>query len=128
MLERPDIGDPNDDMTKAFWAFHTLNPDVYARLRELALELRYRGRSRYGMKSLFEVLRWEYALQTTDEDFKLNNNYTAYYARLLMNNELGLRNFFSLRESRADSVGTPAEMEYERLMAWWEAEQEEDEE
>ena len=83
-----------------FLAFHRDNPEVYDRLRDLSLQLRRRGRAVYGIKSLFEVLRWKMAIETTDEDFKLNNNYTSFYARLLMWSEPELRNFFRLREQR----------------------------
>ena len=61
-----------------FLAFHRDNPEVYDRLRDLSLQLRRRGRAVYGIKSLFEVLRWKMAIETTDEDFKLNNNYTSF--------------------------------------------------
>ena len=79
-------------------AFHAENPDVYRELRRLALDLYGMGRIRYGMKGLFEVVRWHRAMATTDEDFKLNNNYTAFYARLLMADEPRLGKFFELRE------------------------------
>ena len=87
-----------------FYQFHAQNPHVYERLRQLALDLKNRGRKKYGIAGLFEVLRWEHAMSTTDEDFKLNNNYRAYYARLLMENEPELDGFFATRvqTSRVD--------------------------
>jgi hypothetical protein len=86
-------------ITKKFWEFHQNNPTVYTQLRDLAIQLKNAGHRKYGMKGLFEVLRWQRALQTRGSTFKLNNNYTALYARLLMHNELSLSNFFDLRES-----------------------------
>jgi len=80
-----------------FEAFHEAHPEVYAELRALALRLRTAGVKRYGMKSLWEVLRWHRALEKTEER-KLNNDYTAYYARLLMANEPELEGFFETRE------------------------------
>lgn len=97
-----DIRDP-DRIERDFWAFHIANPHVYAELREHALALRHRGRSHYGIKALFEVVRFHRALDTTDKcsEWKLNNSYTALYARLLMANEPELRDFFRTRVRRA---------------------------
>jgi len=94
---------PTDPLALKFRDFHRKNPKVYDQLRELALKMRRTGRKKYGIKSLFEVLRWHRALATTDDDFKLNNNYTAYYARLLMEKEPELQGFFDLRKSRGDT-------------------------
>ena len=85
-----------------FMEFHEANPEVYQELRKLSLDLVDHGRERYGIGGLFEVLRWHRAMRTTDdeqEDFKLNNNYRALYARLLMLVEPRLRGFFETRVS-----------------------------
>jgi hypothetical protein len=84
-------------LEEAFREFHRENPHVYNELVEMALKLRGRGRKRYGIKSLFEVIRWHRALETSDEDFKLNNNHAPYYARMIMNAVPELKDFFELR-------------------------------
>ena len=86
-------------LAEQFAAFHDANPHVYGALRRLALGMVRRGRRRIGMKMLFEVLRWQYAMSTTDagSEFKLNNNYTSFYARLLAENEAELAGVFELR-------------------------------
>jgi len=91
-----------EDLAEAFSRFDRENPAVFQELRRLALELKAAGRQHYGLKSLFEVLRWEYALKTEGEAFKLNNNYTAFYARMLMAAEPDLQGFFEIREAKAD--------------------------
>lgn len=80
-----------------FEAFHRANPGVFHALSALALDMQRRGVSRYGMKGLFEVLRWEYALQTQGSDYKLDNNFHSRYARLLMEREPQLAGFFETR-------------------------------
>jgi len=88
-----------DKIAHNFAQFHRQNPHVYEGLRRLALKLRHTGHHYYGIKALFEVLRYEYALTTVSADgLKLNNNYTALYARLLMDKEPELNGFFHLRE------------------------------
>ena len=87
-----------EQMRRQWAAFHDANPDVYLELRRIALALVRRGRRRYGIGGIFEVLRWQRAMNTTDTDFKLNNNYRAFYARFLMNQEPELAGFFEVRE------------------------------
>jgi hypothetical protein len=76
-------------------------------LREHALHLRRKGRTHYGIKALFEVVRFHRALETTDKcaEWKMNNNYSALYARLLMANEPELCDFFRTRSRRALCAG-----------------------
>lgn len=95
--------DEADRIERAFWAFHVGNPRVYTELRNHALHLRRKGHTHYGVKALFEVVRFHRAMETTDkcEEWRLNNNYTALYARLLMANEPELRDFFRTRVRRA---------------------------
>lgn len=42
-------------------------------------------------------------MSTSDPDFKLNNSYRAYYARLIMAQEPDLAGLFALRKSEADN-------------------------
>ena len=85
-------------LEEAFRKFHSLNPHVYQSLVNLALQLRRKGREMYGIKSLFEVVRWHRAMETDSEDeFKLNNNHAPYYARMIMKNVPELEQFFCVR-------------------------------
>ena len=87
-----------------FQAFHAENPHVYQALEERALQLRRSGITRWGIKALWEVVRYELALRTSSSarSFRLNNNYTSHYARLLMYNRPELDGFFETRERRGD--------------------------
>ena len=44
------------------------------------------------------MVRFHHALSTNDPDYKLNNNFTSLYSRLLMDNETELQGFFRTRE------------------------------
>jgi len=92
---------PNPSHAAAFRRFHAENPQVYQHLERLAFKLKNKGINRWGIKALWEVLRYELAISTNGPvgTFKLNNNYTAHYARLLMErNPRDLEGFFELRE------------------------------
>ncbi len=86
-----------DKIEAKFREYHEANPHVYAGLKDLALRLKKRGRNHYGIAALFEVLRYERALVTVGDEFKLNNNYRALYAREIMENEKELGGFFATR-------------------------------
>jgi hypothetical protein len=89
------------NVQERFELFHKRNPHVYNRLRQLALQLRRRGRMNYGIKALIEVLRWDYALRTTDDEpLKLNNAYATPYAYRLMEREPELVGFFRTRQRK----------------------------
>ena len=93
-------GDEVQEMTPAekFAWFHKNNPAVYAMLVRMARRVR-RYRLRWSMKGAFEVLRYLKPMRasTRNEKFKLNNNYTPYYARLIMKNEPDLADLFRTR-------------------------------
>lgn len=84
-----------------FERFHQANPHVYRELVRLARRWRDAGHRKCGIKLLFEVLRWELGLRTTEEEPRLNNNWTSRYARLIEAQEPDLEGFFELRELKA---------------------------
>lgn len=96
--------DPETEARKRFDEFNQANPWVYRELVALARGLRSRGWKHYGIAALFEVLRYNSAMRSEDpnSEFKLNNNYRAYYAREIMRSEADLAGFFSVRRSEAD--------------------------
>lgn len=86
-----------------FDSFHDANGWVFRALEQLTTDLVRRGRRRVGMKMLVEVIRWNYSRQTTDaaSTFKLNNDYTSRYARLLVDAHPEWADVFETRELRA---------------------------
>lgn len=67
-----------------FEAFHRDNPHIYELLVKYAVQAARAGWRHYGVKSLFERVRWHVYVEAMDErGFKLNNDFTSRYARLL---------------------------------------------
>jgi hypothetical protein len=65
--------------------------------------VRRTGRTHYSMKGIFERVRWHHDIETnTREPFKLNNNYTARYVRLIEKEYPNLVGFFRTRELTSD--------------------------
>ena len=84
-------------LQERFNAFNQRNPRIYDKLKTLALRLKRVGARKYGMKALFEILRYNALLQS-DQKFKLCNSHAPYYARLLMKQEPELAGFFTVKE------------------------------
>ena len=99
--ELPPEADRPPTIQEDFERFHAAHPNVYDGLVRLTRSGVAAGATRLGMKQLFEVLRWERTLAglpAEDEAFKLNNNYTSRYARLVMEREPDLDGIFATRE------------------------------
>lgn len=104
MTSSHDSTQRTESIADRFAEFHAKSPEVYSTLVALARQWVARtGRRRLGIATLFERARWELAISTSDPDFKLNNSYRAYYARLIMRAEPDLADLFATRESEADA-------------------------
>lgn len=95
-------GNAPHDATPAekFQAFHNANPHIYRQLESLAQEMVNRGRTRIGIRMLWETLRWNYSVSVVSDDAiaKLNNNHTPFYARMLLDVHPDWTGLFQLRE------------------------------
>ncbi|NYV73310.1 hypothetical protein [Streptomyces sp. UH6] len=77
-VQRSDYARPT--ISEQFHAFDAAHPWIYTSLERLVAQRLAAGATRVGMKALFEVLRWRRPRGITG----LNNNYTALYARRLI--------------------------------------------
>lgn len=94
------LGDPT--IERRFQRWLTDNPTVYDEAVSIARQMKAAGHEHLGMKFIFEVIRYQRMLKTTDpEGYKLNNIYTSRLARLVMEREPDLADFFATRELRS---------------------------
>lgn len=91
-----------DNLIDKFVQFDNDNPDVWELFVQFTFEMINKGRTRYGARGVFERIRWETALQTTDPVYKLNDHWTPYYARKFHAVYPEHDGFFALRSSRFD--------------------------
>lgn len=87
---------------KKFYQFDKDNPKVWELFVRFTFELIAKGRQRYSARGVFHRIRWETALTTSDQLYKLNNNWSPCYARKFHTIYPEYEGFFSLRISRAD--------------------------
>jgi hypothetical protein len=83
-----------------FEKFHRENPQVYSEIVRLARLAKAKGREHWSINGIFEVLRWS-RMVTHGDDFKLNNDFRAVYARMVMRREPELEGFFEVRKRKA---------------------------
>lgn len=88
----------------AFEEFHRDNPGVYEIFKRFAHKALLSGRQHFGVSAVWERLRWETMIETQGDEFKLNNNHRAYYARMYMRDFPAAAGFFRTRCVRGDQV------------------------
>lgn len=71
-----------DERKRAFWEWHKANPRVWEMFEKFSLEAVSRGRKQISHWLIINRIRWETSIVTTGEDFKISNDYIAFYARL----------------------------------------------
>lgn len=86
-----------------FKAFHKAHPEVLAKLLELAREAKAAGRTKCGIRMLWETMRWTFYLKNTAAtDYVFNDHYTSRYARLIEEQYAQeFAGFFELRALRS---------------------------
>ncbi|MEU9280307.1 hypothetical protein [Streptomyces sp. NPDC048341] len=84
-------------ITEQFHAFDTHNPHVYCALERMAARRLAAGDTRISLKDLFEDLRRQLPYGVAG----LNNNFTALYARRLIDDHPHWASVFELRRRRA---------------------------
>lgn len=96
---------PADDiqgvtLTERFENFHRRNPHFYDAIVKLARRFRAKTGRTCGIQRLFEIARFDIEMELVgDEEFRVNNDYAAFYARLIMASEADLVEFFNLRRA-----------------------------
>ena len=94
-----DGADPR--MVKRFLSYHEQNPQVWERFQEMAASLRSSGRRKYSAWVMIQVIRWEHDIVTKGDVFKINNDFIALYARMLIARRPEFEGFFELREMKS---------------------------
>ena len=97
----PLFGKHRGSILERFNAFDEANPSVWSMFVRFAFELIRCGRERYSADALLHRIRWEVAVNTVGDDFKVNNDFAALYARKFREQYPEHAGFFETRERRA---------------------------
>jgi len=98
-----------------FNKYHKANPHVYAEFVKQATEMKKHA-SKCSAWLIIAKIRWDHKVKAGDgEEFKINNDYIAIYARLLIYNLPEFEGFFELKEMKRMSdvfKGTTDRLEF----------------
>jgi len=84
-----------------FTKYDNENPHIWAKFQDIAMRAKHiAGFKRYSAKGIFEIMRWETSVKAKNDSFKVNNNYTAYYARKMMSEHKEFIGFFLIRNTK----------------------------
>ena len=96
--------EPTMTLAEKFAAFHAANPHVADALERLAEQWFAAGNAKCSTKLLMERARWEFGISGTGDDYRLNNNWTAFYARLLIARRPEWADAFALRTQPSEAA------------------------
>lgn len=83
---------------KTFQQYHNEHPEIWEQFKKTTFEAIRKGFKNYSSKSIFEVIRWHKGGDIKSDGFKINNSYTADYARLFANTFPKHKDFFRTRK------------------------------
>lgn len=94
-----------DEMRQQCSEFHKANPQVWNHFVLFTNQIISKGFANYSVNAIFERIRWEMDAKSTGENqFKINNNYRAFYARRFMKMYPQHSGFFRTREQVSESL------------------------
>lgn len=86
------------DTVTIFLQYHKDHPDIWKNFERLALEVIEKGKTKWSARAIFNVLRYELEIKSTSgEEYKINVNYSPYYARVFHWKYPQYSDFFRLR-------------------------------
>ena len=89
---------------RAFLDYHRDNPEVYALFRRFTFKAISAGRTHMGARMVGERIRWYTQVETTDQDYKVNDHYWPFYVRVFEAEFPDRKGFFSKRTAIADGM------------------------
>ncbi len=110
-VKPPRVNPDRRSIQERFEEWSAARPEVEEKIVEYALRAKHAGLRTYGMKAIWERLRWHFKIDKGDHEFKLCNDYTSRYARRIMRDYPALEGFFELRELRDKRLAETEEVE-----------------
>lgn len=76
--------EPCPGLDRKFFKYHMLNQHVFAEMVRYAVQMKDAGCSRGSVYLIVQRIRWDRFIQTRGTDlFKISNDYTPFYSRLI---------------------------------------------
>ena len=85
---------------RKWWRWHQQNPDVYRLFERFTFEAINAGHRRLSAWLIVNRIRWQATVVTKGDDFKISNDFIAYYARLFMHRHPQFAGFFQTKRMK----------------------------
>jgi hypothetical protein len=100
---------PFSQRKKEFMKWHDLNPLIWVNFETFAFQAVHQRKKKISHWLIINRIRWEVFISTTGKDYKISNNYIAFYARLWREKYPEHKNLFSIKHM----LGEPSPIEEE---------------
>ena len=97
-----ELGGAKHPLREKFEQFDQENPHIWDLFKQFTFEAIRNGHRVFSIALVTERIRWETMVNTTDTDFKLRNDYRAFYARKFHQEYPMYDGLFRTRPSIAD--------------------------
>jgi hypothetical protein len=87
-----------ETLPQKFIDYHAKYPKVYEYYKGVIAQLINRGFKKYSSDGVLHIVRFTKHDEIKKDGFKVNNNYTPYYARLYESEHPELKGFFAKRK------------------------------
>ena len=81
-------------LKQRWWHWHNENPHVYDLFEQFTFEAINKGHKKLSAWLIINRVRWETDVVTTGNEFKISNDYIAFYSRLFMSKHPQYEGFF----------------------------------
>ena len=92
------------DLKERFDEYHRHNPHIYHQFRYYTLKAIQSGYKNFGSQMIIERIRWQTGVISKQSDFKINNDFAAFYSRMFMLEYPSYSTYFRTRQSQADQL------------------------
>ena len=86
-----------DNLKQKWWKWHNENPEFYKLFERFTFEAIRNGHPRLSAWLIVNRIRWETMIVTTGSDFKISNDFIAFYSRYFMHKNPQYLGFFKTR-------------------------------
>lgn len=81
VLTHPEEPPRPPTLEERWQAFDRENPQVWRAFERFTWDAIRAGRERIGAKAIWERMRWWSSVETTGDEYRLNNSWVSFYAR-----------------------------------------------
>ncbi|MAE54593.1 MAG: hypothetical protein CMK23_01220 [Porticoccaceae bacterium] len=86
-------------------AFHFENMHIWEEFEKQTFELIKSGVTKSSPWLVINKMRWDHAIKTSGDDFKISNDFIAYYSRLFLARHPKHINFFTIKPLKGEYNG-----------------------